>query len=113
MDDSIEKELRRLADEQGRDLDEVVEMALRYYIVSEAFAAHDPTGPGADTTAAVPDADGDAVFDADAVFGRLPPRPSEVDDSCADGPLAEFDLDGFGDMPPAADSDTVIVGSAD
>jgi hypothetical protein len=125
MDDLIEQELRRLADEQGRDLVEVVETALRNYIVSETFAGDDAAGPGvveagrSDGVAVVPDAEGDAVFDADSVFGHLP--LSEAD-SVVEGPFAAdgaldlglvLDLDGLGDLPPAADSDTVIVGSVD
>ncbi|MFM7518975.1 MAG: hypothetical protein ACKO9B_00740 [Planctomycetota bacterium] len=38
MDDFLERELLRLAAEQGRDLSEVVETALRNYIVAERFA---------------------------------------------------------------------------
>lgn len=38
MDDFLERELQRLAAEQGRDLGEVIETALRNYIVAERFA---------------------------------------------------------------------------
>lgn len=132
MDGSIEQELRRLADEQGRDLSEVVETALRHYIVSETFAddgsagVHHALPPVAadDSVLAADSVFGDSVFaaddlrDGDSVFGDsvfgdggIPGEgPSADGESVIDGPL---EIAGLGDRPPSADSDTVIVGSID
>jgi len=122
MDDTLEQELRRLAAEQGRDLDEVVETALRHYIVSETFAddgsagVHDaPAGFATSDSLLAGDSifaagdllDGDSVFGDEAVPGGV---PFAADESAIEGPL---EIAGLGDQPPAADSDTVIVGSAD
>ncbi len=65
IDQDIEQELRRLAAEQGRELDEVVEMALRQYIVSETFADDGSAGVH---TAPAPFAADDSVLADDSIF---------------------------------------------
>jgi hypothetical protein len=137
MDQDIEQELRRLAAEQGRDLDEVVETALRQYIVSETFA---DDGSADVHTAPAPFAADDSVLADDSIFatgdllddvaafgdsvlgdsvlggavlggGAMPgDDPFPTDESVSEGSL---EIAGLGDRPPTADSDTVIIGSID
>ena len=142
MDQDIEQELRRLAAEQGRDLDEVVETALRQYIVSETFA---DDGSADVHTAPAPFAADDSVLADDSIFatGDLPddvaafgdsvPGDSVPGDSVLGGAVlgggampgddpfptdesvseGSLEIAGLGDRPPTADSDTVIIGSID
>ena len=137
IDQDIEQELRRLAAEQGRELDEVVEMALRQYIVSETFADDGSAGVH---TAPAPFAADDSVLADDSIFatgdllddvaalgdsvlgdsvlggavlggGAIPgDDPFPTDESVSEGSL---EIAGLGDRPPTADSDTVIIGSID
>ena len=103
MDDALERQLRRLADEQGRDLHEVVETALRNYVVGETFADDSVFGPDRHGYRRAPAIAGSAVVtgEGDGVVTE--------ESSIVDSEIIEM----LGGLPPAADSDTVIVGSVD
>lgn len=108
MDDALEQQLRRLADEQGRDLHEVVETALRNYVVGETFADDSVFGPDHHGQRRPPATGGGAVMSG-AGDGVVTDESAIVESAIVDSEIIEM----LGGLPPAADSDTVIVGRVD